>query len=422
MLAGGRWARKPNHGAESLRAPRSAAIAVPATPAATSGDIRRLGRVDGNRRSGREDDLQRFATVVDRVGLAGLVERHAVGDERRRVELAGGEQRQDAVEVGDHVGEAEPQLQPLQPGEADRHLGIARVGADAGDRAGVPGEADRQRRRRRVADRVDDDVGAQLTGRRPKVPLRVGLGQMQRRRPELRRHRQPLLDAVDREDRDRAAGQSGLHGAQPDRPEAEHGHRVTGPHPCVGDRVVARPHHVAGEEGGIGRHPRGHPAQAEVRVRHQQLLRLGALQIAELAAVTEDAATPAAVVIAAHAGGAGRAGRVKGPQHPVPRPDPLDRLPRRHHRPHELVPDREPGLHRHPPMKDVQIRPADPSSLHPHHRIVSGNQLRLRLLLHPHLAGCLKRHSPHGGTVQPELRAQDPLPEPRPPQTFTPAT
>ena len=60
-----------------------------------------------------------------------------------------------------------------------------------------------------------------------------------------------------------------------------------GLHPGVGDRVVAGPHHVAGEERDLVRHPLRHPPQGQVRARHQQQLGLGALQVAEVGAVAE---------------------------------------------------------------------------------------------------------------------------------------
>ena len=65
--------------------------------------------------------------------------------------------------MGDHVGEAEAQLS-LEPGEAERDLALAGVGADPGDDAGVAGEADRERERAGVADRVDRDVDAAAGG------------------------------------------------------------------------------------------------------------------------------------------------------------------------------------------------------------------------------------------------------------------
>ena len=126
---------------------------------------------------------------------------------------------------------------------------------------------------------------------------------MQRRRAEARGHLQPFRDRVDREDLDGAAGERGLHRAEPDRAEAEHGDRVAGAHPGVGDRVVAGAHHVAGEEGDLVRHPLRHPAQGQVGARHQQLLGLGALQVAEVGAVAEGA------LAACGSGGSRRAGR-----------------------------------------------------------------------------------------------------------------
>ena len=57
-------------------------------------------------RSRRHHDLERLAAVVDGVGLGRVGERHVVGDERRRVEHAGGHHREHAVHVADHVGVA----------------------------------------------------------------------------------------------------------------------------------------------------------------------------------------------------------------------------------------------------------------------------------------------------------------------------
>ena len=124
--------------------------------------------------------------VVERVGLGRVVELHVVGDERRGVELARLDQRQHPVDVGDHVGEAEPQGQALEPGEAERDLALAGVGADPGDGAGVAGEADRHRQRPGVADRVDDDVDPAPPGRAPRTAaLRLLLGEVDRRGAEL---------------------------------------------------------------------------------------------------------------------------------------------------------------------------------------------------------------------------------------------
>ena len=218
---------------------------------------------------------------------------------------------------------------------------------------------------------------------------------MDRRGAERARHRQALLDRVDREDLDGAAGQRRLHGAEADRAEAEDGDRVAGPHPGVGDRVVAGAHHVAGEERHLVGHPLGHPAQGQVGARHEQLLGLGALQVAEVGAVAEGLAVLAAVVVAAQAGGAGRAGGVEAAQHAVADRDPLDVVAGGEHRADELVADREALLDRHPAVEDVQVGAADPARLDPDQRVVSGGQLGIGLLLDPDLAGSLEGDSAH---------------------------
>jgi hypothetical protein len=163
----------------------------------------------------------------------------------------------------------------------------------------------------------------------------------------------------------------------------------------VGDRVVAGPHHVAGEERHLVRHPLRHPPQGQVRPRHQQLLGLGALQVAEVGAVAEGLAVVAAVVVAAQARDAGRAGGVEAAEHALADGDPVDAGTGGEDRADELMPDRKAGLHGHPPMKDVQIRPADPARLDPHHRIVGSPNLRIGLLLDPNLPGSLKRNRAH---------------------------
>ena len=68
--------------------------------------------------------------------------------------------------------------------------------------------------------------------------------------------------------------------------------RPTGPRPsttttspgrdaAVDDRVVAGAHDVAGEERDVVERPGGHAPERQVRVRHQHLLGLRALQVAE---------------------------------------------------------------------------------------------------------------------------------------------
>ena len=105
---------------------------------------------------------------------------------------------------------------------------------------------------------------------------------------------------------------------------------------------------------------------------HQQLLGLGALQVAELGAVAEGLAVAAAVVVAAQAGGAGGAGGVEAAEHAVADGDPLDLVARRQHRADELVADREARLDRHPAVVDVEVGAADAARLDADDRVVGG--------------------------------------------------
>ena len=118
-------------------------------------------------------------------------------------------------------------------------------------------------------------------------PLRLVLAEVEGDGAEALGHRQPLLDRVDREDPGRPRRQGRLNRAEPDRAEAEHGDGVAGPRAGVGDRVVAGAHHVAGEERHLVGHPLRDPPQGQVGARDQQLLGLGALQVAQVRAVAE---------------------------------------------------------------------------------------------------------------------------------------
>src|SRR2546426_365435 len=51
-----------------------------------------------------QDDLQRLAPVVERIGLGRVGERHVMGDERTRVQAPRGQQREHGIEMADHVG------------------------------------------------------------------------------------------------------------------------------------------------------------------------------------------------------------------------------------------------------------------------------------------------------------------------------
>ena len=114
-----------------------------------------------------------------------------------------------------------------------------------------------------------------------------------------------------------AACQRRLDRAQPDRAEAEDGDGRARLDPGLGDRVPAGAHHVAGEQRDVVGHPLRHTAQGEVRVRHQQQLRLGARQRAERRAVAEDPPVVALVEVAASAEEALAAGGAVGAEHAV---------------------------------------------------------------------------------------------------------
>ena len=209
---------------------------------------------------------------------------------------------------------------------------------------------------------------------RPSVAPRTSawrlLGQVDGRRAELARQLQPLGDRVDGEDMGRTAGHRRLHRAEADRAEAEHRDRVAGAHPGVGDRVVAGPHHVAGEERRLRRHPLRHLAQDEVGEGDHRLVGLGAGQRPEGRTVAEGAAALAAVVVAADAGGAAAAGDVEAAEHAVADGNPVDGVADRQHRADVLVADRRPRLDRDAPVVDVEVGAADPRRLDRDDRLV----------------------------------------------------
>ena len=74
-----------------------------------------------------------------------------------------------------------------------------------------------------MADGVDRRVGAAALGERLDRRARVLLGQVDRLGAERARELEPLGDRVDRDHARGALGERRLHGAEPDRPEAEHG-------------------------------------------------------------------------------------------------------------------------------------------------------------------------------------------------------
>ena len=61
----------------------------------------------------------------------------------------------------------------------------------------------------------------------------------------------------------------------------------------------------------------------------------------------------------------------------------------------ELVADREPGLHLHAPVIDVEVRAADAAGLDRDHRVVAGLELRLRPFVDLHFVGGLEGDCSH---------------------------
>ena len=230
---------------------------------------------------------------------------------------------------------------------------------------------------------------------------------MHRGGAEAPRHLQPLLHRVDREDLRGPRGHGRLHCAKSHRAQAQHRYGVARSQPRVGDGVVTGTHHVAGEQRHLVGHALRHPAKGEVGARHEQLLSLGPLQIAEVGAVAEGAAALTAMVVAAQAGAAGGAGNVEAAENPVANGHPLHIGPRGEHRADELVADRETGLDRHAPVVDVEVRAADPARLDPHHRLVRSADLRVRLLVDPNLSGSLKGDRSHGRNLSARLADAD---------------
>ncbi len=287
-----------------------------------------------------------------------------MGDDRRRVELPRSIRASTRSNWAITLATPSRRSRHFSQARPTRHLAAARVGADPRDGAGVAGEADRQRQRLGVADRVDRDVDPGAAGRRAHLLLRVLLGQVDRRRPEVA----PPSPAARRRSRSRRSPSAPLTSAdctRRGRPGRGRGWRpCRRPAAAVRDRVEAGRHHVAGEEGDVGAEPVGNPAQGEVGPGHQQPLGLCAL------AGCRDASRGRRC----GRGGSGGSRRArsarrlpqavkKEPTTRSPTRDPLDLLAGRAHRADELVADREAGLDRHPAVVDVQVRAADPARL-----------------------------------------------------------
>ena len=170
--------------------------------------------------------------------------------QRRRVERAGGEHAEHAVDVADHVGVAACRVSALiqtRPMWTWRRLGVH---ADGDDRARLAGEADRQVERVGMADGVD------RWRRRPRPPVsraddvaRALLGQVDGGAPKLAGHLQPLPARCRPPAPAPAPAASATWTAhRPTGPEPQDRDAVAGPDPALLDGVVAGAHHVPGEQ------------------------------------------------------------------------------------------------------------------------------------------------------------------------------
>ena len=167
-----------------------------------------------------------------------------------------------------HVCVAGYQVQALDPDHAHVYLDPLRVHADHRDRAALPRHAAGGVERRWVADRVDCHVHAAHLGAALYGLAGILLGRVHGLGAQLACFLEAPLHGVDR-DHLRSPGRSrGHHRAQPDRAEADHRARIARLEASGDDGVVARSHHVAGEQRGAVREPLGHAPQRQVRTRH----------------------------------------------------------------------------------------------------------------------------------------------------------
>ena len=246
-----------------------------------------------------------------------------------------------------------------------------------------------------MPDGVHRQVHPAALGELLDLAARVALGQVDRLSAERARHLEALGHGVDRDDQRRAGGLRRLHRAEADRAEAQDRRGLAlGQRPRL-DRVVGGAHHVAGEQGEVVAQALGDLSQAEVRVGHQHLVGLGALERAERLAVAEDPAVVALVELLAGAEEAVAAGRAVGPEHAVADRDPGDVVAGRDHLANELVADDEARVELHPPVVDVEVRAADAAGLDADDRVVGLEQLGLGHLVDSHLAGRLEGHGSH---------------------------
>ena len=317
-------------------------------------------------------------------------------DERLRVEHAGVEHREHPVHVADHVGVAGPQGERLDPHDAHVHLHALGVDADCGHGARLAGQAAGQVERVGVAHGVDGGVHAAALGGLLHGGARVVLGQVDRLGAERLGEREPVRHAVDGDHPGHAGRLGGLHGAQADGPEPEHGRGVAGPQPGLVDRVPARAHHVAGEQGHVVGHALRDAAQREVRVRHEHLLRLRALE-ARRASCRARTRVPRRTC-GSRRGGRRSTGRRRSRSSPSTRspsatwvtPSPAATTV-----PTNSWPSVKPCSIGHAAVVDVEVRAAHARGLDADDRVVALDQLGLGPLLDRHLAGRLECHSLH---------------------------
>ncbi len=247
----------------------------------------------------------------------------------------------------------------------------------------------------RIADGLDAHVDAAALGELLGHLAHVLLAEVHGLGTERGSDGQALGDAVDGEHARRADGACRLHGAQADRAEAEHGDDIAGLQAARHDGVEAGAHDIAREQRRVIGHALGHPAQDEVRVRHDGHLRLRARQRSEPGAVAERARVLAAVVPAATAEIARSAGGLKAAEHPVADGDARDLVAGGNDGADVLVPDREARLDLDPPVVDVQVRPAHAARLDADDRVVGGDQLGLGDILYTDVAGRLEGDGAH---------------------------
>jgi hypothetical protein len=176
---------------------------------------------------------------------------------------------------------------------------------------------------------------------------------------------------------------------------------------CV-DGVVARPHHVAGEEGDVVGQPVGHWAQREVGVGDEHRVGLGPLQVAEHISVPEDTPVVALVEVAAAAEEAIAASRAVAAEDAVALLDPTHAVADGRDRADVLVADREARRDLNPAVVDMEVGAADAARLDADDRIAGLDDLGVGALLDRDLAGGLEGDGSHRPGLYPAEYAGPP--------------